>query len=210
MEVVAKSKAHVVLDACFQESGQFFTDHERLMRCNPFCSNVRYLPSYDIFQWIFQVDDPRNNPFMAIFFVRQQEHPFSLDDEYGKNFVEKRIKNRERYNGNGKRIYWEPVQEPPADVVLPKPAENGRSFVGTASSDICLLHHHDNKTSVYFDTNITMDFDISFPLNLMPEGVLRFMTEAVMSQVMQQATEAMLCKVQADMGCASSGLLPTE
>ncbi len=40
----------------------------------------------------------------------------------------------------------------------------------------------------------------------MPEGVLKFMTEAVMSQIMQQATESMLCQVQSDICCTTAEL----
>jgi hypothetical protein len=54
---------------------------------------------------------------------------------------------------------------------------------------------------VHFETDIALDFQLSFPLNLMPEGVLKFMSEAIMSQIMQQATESMLCQVQSDICC---------
>jgi len=40
----------------------------------------------------------------------------------------------------------------------------------------------------------------------MPEGVLKFMTEAIMSKIMQQATESMLCQVQADLCCTTAEL----
>ncbi len=196
MEVVGKSKAHVVLDSCLHESGLYFADHEKLLKCNPYCSNVKYIVDRDIFQWIFEVSDPRSNPIVAVFFVRQHEENFSLDDSYGQIFAAERIKNREHYNGKGKRIRWEAVHDHPP---FEKPSTN--TFVGRASSEICLLHQHDNKTSVYFDTDISLDFQISFPLNLMPEGILKFMSDAIMSQIMQQATESMLCQVQSDICC---------
>lgn len=154
----------------------------------------------DIFQWIFQVSDPRNNPITAVFFVRQREEGFSFDDSYGRQLAA-RVKNRAHLNGKGKRIRWEAVHDhPEVDV------DSAHTFIGKASSEICLLHQHDGRTSVYFDTDIALDFTLSFPLNLMPEGVLKFMTEAVMSQIMQQATESMLCQVQSDICCTAAEL----
>ena len=201
MEVVGKSKAHIVLDSHFHESGIYFADHEKLIMCNPYCSNVKYLKDLGIFQWIFQVADPRSNPIIAVFFVRQHEENFTLDDSYGKAFAEASVKNRAPYNGKGKRIRWEAVQDHPEFE-----KSSPHTFIGKASSEICLLHQHDDKTSVYFDTDICLDFEISFPLSLMPEGILKFMSEAIMSQIMQQATESMLCKVQADITCTSPEL----
>ena len=200
MEVVGKSKAHVILDSCFHESILYFSDHEKLLKCNPYCSNVKYLVDLGIFQWIFQVDDPRNNPITAVFFVRQFEEVFSFDDSYGQQLAS-RVKNRAHLNGDGRRIRWEAVHDHP-EVELISP----HTFVGHASSEICLLHQHDGRTSVYFDTDIALDFELSFPLNLMPEGILRFMSEAVMSQIMQQATESMLCQVQSDICCTAAEL----
>lgn len=202
MEVVGKSKAHIVLDSCLHESGVYFANHEKLLKSNPYCSNVKYLIDLDIFQWIFQVADPRSNPITAVFFVRQHEESFSLDDSYGQTFAAARVKNRDHYNGKAKRIRWEAVHDYPAfEKTSP------HTFIGKASSEICLLHQHDNKTSVYFDTDICLDFELSFPLNLMPEGILKFMTETIMSQIMQQATESMLCKVQADICCTATELV---
>ncbi|MEI6757733.1 MAG: DUF1997 domain-containing protein [Chlorobium sp.] len=200
MEVIGKSKAHVVLDSCLHDSTIYFADHEKILKCNPYCSNVKYIIDRDIFQWIFQVADPRDNPITAVFFVRQLEDTFSLDDSYGQQFAT-RIKNPSHLHGTGKRIRWENVLEyPEFEKTSP------HTFIGKASSEICLLHQKDNRTSVYFDTDITLDFELSFPLNLMPEGILKFMTEAVMSQIMQQATESMLCQVKSDICCTSSEL----
>nr|WP_317623598.1 hypothetical protein [Pelodictyon phaeoclathratiforme] len=153
-----------------------------------------------MFQWVFQVADPRNNPITAVFFVRQVEEAFSFEDSYGQQLAA-RVKDMAHLNGNGKRIRMEAVHDyPQFDAVAP------HTFVGKASSEICLLHQHDGRTSVYFDTNIALDFDLSFPLNLMPEGILKFMSEAVMSQIMQQATESMLCQVQSDICCTAAEL----
>jgi len=201
MEVVGKSKAHIVLDSCLHESVCYFSDHEKLLKCNPYCSNVTYIKERDIFQWIFEVSDPRSNPIIAVFFVRQHEEAFSLDDTFGQQFSASRLKNRAQYNGKAKRIRWEAVHDYPD---FEKPSAN--TFVGKASSEICLLHQHDDKTSVYFDTDVALDFTLSFPLNLMPEGILKFMSDAIMSQIMQQATESMLCQVQADICCTSAEL----
>ncbi|NHQ59777.1 DUF1997 domain-containing protein [Chlorobium sp. BLA1] len=198
MEVVGKSTVHIVLDSCLHESTIYFSDHEKLLKCNPYCSNVKYHVDLDIFQWVFQVNDPRNNPITAVFFVRQHEESITVDDSYGQKFVS-RLKPGIHLDGKGKRIRWEAVHDyPEFDAVGPN------TFIGKASSEICLLHHKDNRTSVFFDTDIALDFEISFPLNLMPEGILKFMSDAIMSQIMQQATESMLCQVQSDICCTSA------
>ena len=203
MEVVGKSNAHIVLDSCLHESSIYFADHEKLIKCNPYCTNVKYFMELDIFQWVFQVADPRNNPITAVFFVRQQEEIFSLDDpadDYGKNFVAK-LKNGSHFHAKAKRIRWSPVHEYPEFV-----SDSPNTFIGKASSEICLLHQKDDRTSVYFDTDIFLDFELSFPLNLMPEGILKFMTEAIMSQIMQKATESMLCQVKSDICCSAADM----
>jgi hypothetical protein len=197
MEVVGKSNVHIVLDSCLHESTIYFSDHEKLLKCNPYCRNVTYLMEHDIFQWVFQVDDPRKNPITAVFFVRQHEESITLDDGYGQKFLS-RVKSGTHFEGNGKRIRWEAVHDYP-DFDTPGP----HTFVGKASSEIFLFHQKDNRTSVFFDTDIALDFEISFPLNLMPEGILKYMSDAIMSQIMQQATESMLCQVQSDICCST-------
>ena len=67
MEVVGKSNAHIVLDSCLHESSIYFADHEKLIKCNPYCTNVKYFMELDIFQWVFQVADPRTN----VFFIKK-------------------------------------------------------------------------------------------------------------------------------------------
>jgi hypothetical protein len=199
MEVVGKSNAHIVLDSCLHESSVYFANHEKLIKCNPYCTNVKYFMHLDIFQWVFQVADPRNHPITAVFFVRQQEESFllaDLDESVQKKFAAK-LKNGAHFNGKGKWIRWSPVLDFP-DFESDSP----HTFVGKASSEICLLHQKDDRTSVYFDTDISLDFDLTFPLNLMPEGILKFMTETIMSQIMQQATESMLCQVKSDICCS--------
>ncbi len=201
MEVVGKSNAHIVLDSCLHESSIYFADHEKLIKCNPYCTNVKYFMDLNIFQWVFEVADPRSHPITAVFFVRQEEEVFSLDDpqdDYGKNFVAK-LKNGSHFHSKAKRIRWSPVHEYPEFE-----SASPHTFIGKASSEICLLHQKDDKTSVFFDTDIFLDFDISFPLNLMPEGILKFMTEAIMSQIMQKATESMLCQVKSDICCSAA------
>lgn len=188
----------MVIDSCLHDSTTYFSDHEKLLKCNPYCRDVTYLMELDIFQWIFQVSDPRNNPITAVFFVRQHEEIISPYDSYGQKYVS-RLKSGTDLDGKGKRIRWEAVREYPKFDTT-----DTHTFIGNASSEICLLHQKDNRTAVFFETDIALDFDISFPLNLMPEGILKFMTETIMSQIMQKATESMLCKVQADICCCST------
>ncbi len=185
MEVVGKSKAKVVVDSCLHESANYFSDHVRILRCNPYCTNVRFLKEHGLYQWVFQVNDPRDNPITAVFFVHQHEEPLSSMESVP---VEEGV--------TGHCIRWTNAPAPDIDL------EGEHTFVGQAEARICLFHHGDGKTEVHFETGITLDFSLTFPLNMMPEGILKFMTEAIMSRIMQQATESMLCQVQSDICCS--------
>jgi hypothetical protein len=200
MEVVGKSRAKVVVESCLHESVNYFSDHVRILKCNPYCTNVVFLENHGVYQWVFQVNDPRENPITAVFFVKQHEEhlgstgttppgPLSGEEPLPEGTVK------------GKCIRWINASEVP-DVKL----EGQHTFVGQADTRICLYHLEDGRTEVHFETDITLDFTLSFPLNLMPEGILKFMTETIMSKIMQQATESMLCQVQSDICCTAPEL----
>jgi len=196
MEVTGKSNAVVVLESCLQESTIYFSDHEKILKCNPYCTHVEYLREFDVFQWTFEVDDPRNNPIVALFFVKQTQEILPVDSP---DFCRCATRNHQPVDVQrpGKKIRWTT-----ADAVPGMNPGNNHTFIGTTHSEICLLHQSDNKTAVHFETNISLDFQLSFPLNLMPEPVLKLMSNTIMSKIMQQATESMLCQVQSDICCA--------
>jgi len=190
---LGKSKLKIVLESCLRDSTVYFSDHERIIRCNPYCTHVVFIPGSDIYKWVFQVNDPRNNPITAVFFVRQIEDDGNLDSPH----------TGEAPDGStGRCIRWVSA-EVPDDSHIP---DEENAFVGRTDSKICLYHLAEGRTEVHFETDIVLDFTLSFPLNLMPEGILKFMTETVMSQVMQQATESMLSQVQGDICCSSTEL----
>ena len=200
MEVVGKSKAQVVLESCLHDSADYFSDHHRILKCNPYCKNIDYHADLGIFQWTFEVEDPRKNPIVAIFFVRQDVEHLPPGSDVLTKCASQHQGNGQEENG-GKLIRWISAETVP-DISI----RSENTFVGAADAEICLVHLPDNKTSVHFETNITLDFKLSFPLNLMPEMVLKFMSETIMSQIMQQATESMLCKVQADICCSEADI----
>lgn len=200
MEVVGKSKAHAVLESCLHDSTVYFSDHLRILKCNPYCKNINYHADLDIFQWTFEVEDPRNNPIVALFFVQQDIEHLPPGSATLTRCAEINGKAIHEDHG-GKLIRWKAADSTP-DITI----TNNNTFIGAADAEICLLHHPDNKTSVHFETNITLDFKLSFPLNLMPEMVLKFMTETIMSQIMQHATESMLCKIQSDLCCSDAAI----
>lgn len=194
MEVVGKSKANIVLETRLEDSCEYFEQHERILKCNPYCTNVSYLEKYGLYQWVFTVDDPRGNPIVAVFYVRQECELVPLDDK--KLEMCRKELGVSEPDRMGRQIRWVSVDDEP-DI----PLQHENAFVGRASAEICLLHQEENRTSVHFETDIALDFELSFPLNMMPEGVLKFMSDAVMSQIMQKATESMLCQLQSDICC---------
>ncbi|MBM3162906.1 MAG: DUF1997 domain-containing protein [Chlorobi bacterium] len=193
MEVVGKSKAKIIIESCLHESSEYFAEHTRIIRCNPYCTSVVHLKEHGIYQWIFQVKDPRNNPITAIFFVEQLEEPLEHHSPSSSGTP--------RHADGARCIRWINARSiPPIEI------DNNHTFVGKANTRICLYHMEEGKTEVHFETDIALDFTLSFPLNMMPEGILKFMSEAIMSQIMQQATESMLCQVQADICCSGAEL----
>lgn len=201
MEVIGKSKAHVVLDSCLQESSEYFSDHLRILKCNPYCKNIEYLAERDIYQWTFMADDPRSNPIIALFFVKQNLEHLPPESKLLAQYANSGNIEIDKSRG-GKLIRWSAAEDTPDLNITSK-----NTFIGTAGAEICLLHHTDNKTSVHYETSITVDFKVPFPLNMMPEMVLKFLTETIMSQIMQHATESMLCKVQSDICCIDSAIV---
>ncbi len=200
MEVTGKSNAIVVLESCLQESTIYFSNHEKILKCNPYCKHVKYLRDLDIFQWTFELDDPRNNPIIAIFFIKQSQEILPVDSPAFSRCTTRNLHPVD-IRRPGKKIRWTT-----ADSVPDLSPINNHTFIGTTNSEICLLHQSDNRTAVHFETNISLDFKLSFPLNLMPEPVLKLMSETLMSNIMQQATESMLCQVQADICCSTQDI----
>ncbi|ABB24845.1 DUF1997 domain-containing protein [Pelodictyon luteolum] len=193
MEVVGKSKAKIVIESCLRDSSTYFSDHERIIRCNPYCTHVVHMPEDGMYKWVFQVKDPRNNPIVAVFFVRQIEEDGNFPSPHA----------GEAPGGmTGRCIRWVSADSPEGEEF----PEEANTFVGRTDSKICLYHLAEGRTEVHFETDIVIDFELSFPLNMMPEGILKFMTEAVMSQIMQQATESMLAQVQSDICCSDAEL----
>jgi hypothetical protein len=203
MEVIGKSKAKAIIESHLNDSVIYFSDHVRILKHNPYCTSVSYLKDHGVYQWVFQVNDPRENPITAVFFVEQNEEHIDLNG----NTPAGPLSSEEPLPSgtvSGKCIRWVNSSKVP-DVEL----KEKHTFVGQANTRICLYHLDDQRTEVHFETDITLDFELSFPLNMMPENILKFMTEAIMSKIMQQATESMLCQVQSDICCSGAELSAT-
>lgn len=196
MEVVGKSKAKVIIESCLHESSLYFADHTKIIKCNPYCTSVVHLKELGVYKWIFQVKDPRNNPITAIFFVEQVEE--SLEHPSSSALP---TDGSARQQVGARCIRWVSASETPEHSI-----DNNHTFVGRANTRICLYHLDETRTEVHFETDIALDFTLSFPLNMMPEGIIKFMSETIMSQIMQQATESMLCQVQSDICCTTAEL----
>lgn len=200
MEVIGRSRAKAVIESHLNDSVVYFSDHVRILKCNPYCSGVSYLKEHGVYQWIFQVNDPRDNPITAVFYVMQNEEHIASAGVVPAGPVAD-AEPLPAGAASGRCIRW--VNAP---SVPDLPLHDKNTFVGRANTRICLYHLDDQRTEVHFETDITLDFELSFPLNLMPEGILKYMTEAIMSKIMQQATESMLCQVQADLCCSGAEL----
>ncbi|NTU57907.1 MAG: DUF1997 domain-containing protein [Chlorobiaceae bacterium] len=200
MEVIGKSKAKAIVESHLKDSVIYFSDHVRILKHNPYCTGVSYLKDHGVYQWVFQVNDPRDNPITAVFFVTQNEEHIDLSGT-DRSVADSSDEQLPEGVVTGRCIRW--VNSPTVPDV---PLKEKHTFVGQANTRICLYHLDDQRTEVHFETDITLDFELSFPLNLMPENILKFMTEAIMSKIMQQATESMLCQVQSDICCTGAEL----
>lgn len=196
MEATGKSRGEWIFHGEFDRTFDYLIDQERILAFNPFCHKVEKTDEENIFRWHFRVTDPQNNPFDVIFHVEQTEEllvelPEHLEKICPDDLTEEMI----RQYTVGKKISWHhaPCQEPVDDP------QNYR-FEGRAFADMAIFSLESGRTMVCFDLKIDVRFILYPAFRIIPEQIIRSMTNAGMSLIMQTATNQMFNRIAADFG----------
>ncbi|MEI8033026.1 MAG: DUF1997 domain-containing protein [Chlorobiaceae bacterium] len=193
MDARGVSKCEWLFHEELERTAEYLSNHKKILGFNPFCHRVEDTNIENVYRWHFRVSDPQNNPLNVIFFVEQidellvelPEHiectdPDLLTDEMIRQYTV------------GKRIRWKhfPVKEKIAD-----PAKY--LFEGKAFADL-EMHRVNRKTRVRFDLKIDVRFVLYPAFRIMPNRILRSMTNSAMSLIMQTATNRMFNGISKD------------
>ena len=194
MDATGISRGEWVLDGDFRRAIVYLSDQKRIMRFNPFCHSVELTEVENVYKWHFRVTDPQNNPFDVLFFVEQIEElllelpddieysdPDELSDEVIKRYTV------------GKKIRW---KHHPLNNKIEDPANY--LFEGKAFADMYMHPVDAFRTRVHFDLKIDVSFVLYPAFRIIPEKIIRAMTNAGMSMIMQTSTNKMFHSITKD------------
>ncbi|MDT9545728.1 MAG: hypothetical protein HQ516_02265 [Chlorobium sp.] len=196
MEATGKSKGEWIFPAPFERTVDYLSDQKKILGFNPFCHNVELTDEEDVYRWHFRVTDPQNNPFDVLFYVRQsQELLVSLPEELRALDAEELDDDTISRHTVGRKIKWHhhrhsnPVDDPQNHI-----------FEGKAFADMVMEAMEPEKTKVHFDLRIDVSFVLYPAFRILPEPIIRAMTNAGMSMIMQTATNKMFHSISKDFG----------
>jgi hypothetical protein len=196
MEATGKSRGQWVFHGDFDKTVNYLSDQKRILGFNPFCHSVERLGEDNAYRWLFRVTDPQNNPFDVIFNVRQEDELLLEipQDAAGVSVEELTDEMISEYTV-GRKITW---RHHPVAEELENPEKY--LFEGKASADMLLLPLANEKTKVDFDLKIDVKFVLYPAFRIIPEQIIRIMTNAGMSLIMQTATNKMFQSISNDFG----------
>jgi len=142
------------------------------------------------------VTDPQNNPFDVIFNI-QQETELLLELPENAEMIDPSELTDEMISEYtvGKRISWHHL---PAGETIEMPEKY--LFEGKATAEMLILPLQGEKTKVDFDLQVDVRFVLYPAFRIIPEQIIRAMTNAGMSIVMQTATNKMFQSISNDFG----------
>lgn len=195
MEATGKSHGQWVFHGEFDRTVNYLSDQKKILGFNPFCHSVEPLGD-DAYRWLFRVTDPQNNPFDVVFNVKQaDELLLELPQENEGIDVEELTEEMISEYTVGRKITW---RHHPVEENLENPEKY--LFEGKASADMLFLPLAGNKTRVDFDLRIDVKFILYPAFRIIPEQIIRMMTNAGMSLIMQTATNKMFQSISNDFG----------
>ena len=197
IKATGKSKGEWIFHGEFHETVDYLSDHKRILGFNPFCHRVEKTDiDKNIYKWHFRVTDPQNNPFDVIFFIEEnQELMVALPDEYDDMDPDDIPEEIIRDSTVGRKITW---KHHPGEKTIDDP-EN-YVFEGKAFAEMHLHPHKKAQTRVDFDLKINVRFTLYPAFRIIPEKVIKSMTNAGMSFIMQTATDKMFRSISKDFG----------
>jgi hypothetical protein len=196
MDATGKCRGQWVFHGDFDRTFAYLSDQQKILGFNPFCHSVEPLGAEDAWRWLFRVTDPQSNPFDVIFNVKQEnELLLEIPQDAAGITVEELTDEMISEYTVGRKISW---RHYPIEETLEKP-EN-YLFEGKATANILLLPLEGKKTKVDFDLQIDVKFVLYPAFRIVPEQIIRAMTNAGMSLIMQTATNKMFQSISNDFG----------
>lgn len=196
MDATGKSKGQWVFHGTFNRTVDYLSDHARILEFNPFCHKVEPLDRDEAYRWHFRVTDPQNNPFDVIFNIQQEtELLLELPEEAASINPDELTDEMISQYTVGRKISWRHL---PASETVAMPEKY--LFEGKATADMLILPLQGERTKVDFDLRIDVQFILYPAFRIIPEQIIRTMTNAGMSLVMQTATNKMFQSISKDFG----------
>lgn len=194
MSATGKSNGEWVFNGGFHETVEYMSNHQRLLSFNPFCHKVEQVGDENIYSWHFRVKDPQQNPFEVIFFVEEtQEQLLSLPEELQDLDPEQLPEELLEKHTVGQRIKWTNY-----DTGLSAADPERYRFQGQALGSMLIRPLPSGRTHVDFSLTIDVHFTLYPAFRIIPEKIIRNMTNAGMSFIMQNATNRMFNKMSGD------------
>ncbi|NTV47340.1 MAG: DUF1997 domain-containing protein [Chlorobiales bacterium] len=201
MKVEGTCQGKVILQSNLDTTFEYLSDHQKILMFNPLCKRVTPTELDKVFQWDFEVSDPKGHPMRLIFFVEQtEEQVVALPDEhrhadYTKIPVEIIEKHRV-----GNQIKW---KEYPIKVLDKMPDEH--TFVGRAQGLMDLRKVDEVRTEVSVHIKVHIDFQVPTLFKIFPEPIFKVMAETAVSISMQNVSKKMLENISRDFHCSFIG-----
>ncbi|NTU67899.1 MAG: hypothetical protein HGB02_03350 [Chlorobiaceae bacterium] len=196
MEATGKSRGQWIFHGDFERTVRYLSDQKKILGFNPFCHSVEALGDENAYRWLFRVTDPQKNPFDVIFNVRQDDELLlEVPPDIAGIGIEKLTDEMISQYTVGRKITWRhhPVGESAEDP-------QNYKFEGKATADMLFTPLEEAKTMVDFDLKIDVKFILYPAFRIIPEQIIRSMTNAGMSFIMQTATNKMFQSISNDFG----------
>lgn len=196
MDATGVSRGEWIFHGEFDRTFSYLSDQKKILGFNPFCHSVEPIGIENVYKWHFRVTDPQNNPFDVLFFVEQTEEllvqlPEHIECTDPEELTEEMIS----LYTVGKKIAWKhyPVGEQIEDP-------GNYLFEGKAFGELYLHPLQESRTRVQFDLRVDVRFVLYPAFRIIPEQIIRTMTNAGMSFIMQSATNRMFHSISKDFG----------
>ncbi|NTW48364.1 MAG: DUF1997 domain-containing protein [Chlorobiales bacterium] len=201
MKVEGTCQGKVVLQSNLDTTFEYLSDHQKILMFNPLCKRVTPTELEKVYQWDFEVSDPKGHPMRLIFFVEQtEEQVVALPDEHKHADVSKiPIEIIEKHRV-GNQIKW---TEYPVRIVDKMPDE--RTFLGRAQGLMDLRKLDAVQTEVTVTIKVYIDFDLPKLFKIFPEQVFKVMAETAVAISMQSVSKKMLENISRDFHCSFIG-----
>ncbi|NTV02569.1 MAG: hypothetical protein HGB04_07265 [Chlorobiaceae bacterium] len=196
MDATGKSRGQWIFHGEFDRTVCYLSDQKRILGFNPFCHSVEQLGDENAYRWLFRVTDPQKNPFDVVFNVKQEDELLlEVPPDIACIGVEELTDEMISEYTVGRKITW---RHHPVGETLEDP-ENYK-FEGKATADMLLTPLAGEKTRVDFDLTVDVKFILYPAFRIIPEQIIRAMTNAGMSFIMQTATNKMFQSISNDFG----------